>query len=421
MRRLLHPLLHGIALACALSLPSAQAMVIEPAPDGLQRVSASLYHHLGSVPTPPVTPIFPVQKTLQLTPGSTPFVDPPDVYVSGQAYTGGAGIATDAFVNGPAVFAPDVVVPFAGDAWAAASARTGQLRAQAHGAWFEQVRSLPRPSGMSFQYDSIYNFGGASGSIVNTWAFELDRQALLARDAEGVWRSNPLHFGITLDVETRFGLNPANATVYAPLPVDPGQVRLNVSISVERLLMVDGSPRPDTLPDGSPSVVTTTQAFVFDISEQGRRTLRFEEVLMPALRWPAPPRAVWAPDLGAVIDIQDGLPHSCLEGYRPGTAWGEDCPVRITSGISLSANSPFNLAEASVTATWDASLAGGTAGIRRVVTDADQWGQPLDPSLVLHASMLAPVPEPGAWSLLLAGLGWLAWQRRPARRDVPIH
>lgn len=421
MRRLPHMLLYGIAMASTLSLSTARAMVIETSPDALQRVNASLYHNLGSGPTPPLTPTFPIQKTLQLTPGSTLFVDPPDVYVSGKAYTGGTGIAADAFVNGPAVFYPDVVVPFVGDAWAAASARTGQLRAQAHGSWFEQVRSLPRPNDMSFQFDGLSTSGRASGSIHNAWTFNLDRQALLMRDAEGVWRSNPLHFGITLDVETRFSLNPANATIYLPLPVDPGEVRLNVSISVERLLMVDGSPRPDTLPDGSPSVVTTTQEFAFDISEQGRRTLRFEEVLMPALRWPAPPRAVWVPGVGAITDFQDGLPHSCLEGYLPGTAWGDDCPVRITSSIWLSTSSPFNLAEGSVTATWDASLAGSTAGIQRVVTDADQWGQPLDPSLVLHASMLAPVPEPRAWPLLLAGLGWLVWQRRSVRRDVPIH
>jgi hypothetical protein len=170
-----------------------QAMVIVPA-DGLQAASARMFHGITSAPTPPVTPTFPVQQSQRLTPGSTLSVVSPDFY------EGGSGVAAKAYVNGPAVFAPDLVRPFVGDAWAAASARTGQIRAQAHGSWFQQTRSLPRPSGGSFQLDSVSTFGGAGGGIGNTWTVEINRQALLTQGSDGSTSFNPLHFGITLEV-----------------------------------------------------------------------------------------------------------------------------------------------------------------------------------------------------------------------------
>jgi hypothetical protein len=102
--------------------------------------------------------------------------------------------------------------------------------------------------------------------------------------------------------------------------------------------------------------------FEFDASQQGRHTLRFDYEAIPALRWPAPPRSIWVAGTGSIRDYQDGLPHSCLEGYQPGTPWGEDCPVQITAEVSLSASSTYNLAEASSPAV-DADAGAGTRGL----------------------------------------------------------
>lgn len=398
----------GFALAVVLSPAAVVAMDLEANAGGLQRASANLHQFITSYPTPPVTPAFPVQQSLHLTPGSV-------FEVGSQLYQGGSGVAEQAFVGGPAVLAPDVVQPFLPDAWAAASARTGQLRAQMHGIWLEQTRSLPRPSGYTYQYDQLSAYGSASALIRNDWTFSVNRQAWLTSSAAGGYQFNPLKFGITLDVDTRLALNPLNAGVLFPAPTNPGFAALTVRVNVERLLTLDGSPRPDVLPDGSPSVLSYVYDYEFDASQQGHRTLRFEYDTRPALRWPAPPRTIWTPTTGLITGYQDGLPHSCLEGYAAGTAWGDACPVRITVDIAMSVSSTLNLAEASVSASWDASIGGGTAGIDRVVTSADQWGQALDPSLVLRPSLLAPVPEPGVWAMWMAGLGWVAWQRRAKR------
>jgi hypothetical protein len=287
------------ALTVAATLPAlatVQATTIVPA-EGMQSAGASLHHSILSIGTPPVTPTFPVQQSLRLTPGSTPSMMSPGGPVD---YVGGSGVAAEAFVNGPAVFAPDVVRPFLGETWAAASARTGQIRAQVHGSMFEQTRSLPRPDGGSYQFDRVgANYGNASGSISNVWTMELDRQAIFTPRPDGSRQYNPLQFGITLDVETRVAVNTANAFVFTPKSVDPGTVGLFFSISFERLLVLDGSPRPETLPDGSPSVVTYTQRFEFDASQQGRRTLRFEYAADAAYRWPAPPRSFVLQEGGA--------------------------------------------------------------------------------------------------------------------------
>lgn len=332
-----------------------------------------------------------------ITPGTT--VSP---FAPGR-YIGGDGIAFESTVQGPAVFHPNVEQPFQAHAWAVASNRNGQLVAHAHGTQFEQLRTMPLPMGITGpQLDGLWAAGGSTAQTINYWNIQLDRSAASRLPTQ------PLTFGLTLDVNTRYTLNPDNAT-YAPRPVELGYSTLEVSLTFQRLAtgILAGTPE---MPDGGPLSVTTSQTYLLNGDNPGRQTLRIEQSISELTHWWSDAESRFTLD-----GSSDLRARSCLD-MRPGIFWDNLCNISVTADIRLSTQSGSHIAEADVSATWDATINGDTAGIRKITTDAAHWGEPLSPLLASRPSLATPVPEPEAYAMLIAGLVMVAAARRRVRR-----
>jgi len=101
---------------------------------------------------------------------------------------------------------------------------------------------------------------------------------------------------------------------------------------------------------------------------------------------------------------------------RAGIFWDNFCSISVTADIRLFTYSNLHMAEADVSATWDATQNGSTDSIWKITTDAAHWGEPLSQQLATRPSLATPVPEAGVWWMVLAGLGVVAgrqYQRRP--------
>jgi MYXO-CTERM domain-containing protein len=111
--------------------------------------------------------------------------------------------------------------------------------------------------------------------------------------------------------------------------------------------------------------------------------------------------------------------RTCLD-FRAGFFGDDFCGMRMRVDMRLSTSPGLNLAEASVSATWDATVDGGTDALKQITTTAAYWGEPLNPLLTSRPSLATPVPEAGVWWMVLAGLGAVAWrQRRASPRPGP--
>lgn len=400
-----------LALTALFSTTAAQAVTIVASPaGGAQSTYAEVFHGIYAGPThPPLTPSGQVQRYQVLTPGTTTV--PPPLPGLDPRYTGGEGIASEATVQGPARFVGDLVQPFQGHAWAVASAHSGYLATQAQGTSIEHFRLLPQPDGsIKPQVDGIWATSAAGASTINHW------NLVLNRDAASQVASHPLTFGLTLNVDTRHALNPANIGGFNPPPTGQGSTTLEVTLQFNRLLNLNGGPLPTTLADGGPAVITQTHEFSWDDSQQGLKTLRIEQTLSELSQlWSAP----GAGNSFTLDGSGDLRARTCLD-FRAGIFWDEFCSVNMRVDMRLSTSPGYNLAEASVSATWDATINGGTDGLRRIDTSAAYWGEPLNPLLNTRPSLATPVPEAGVWWLVLAGLGVVAWrQRRASPRPGP--
>lgn len=169
-----------------------------------------------------------------------------------------------------------------------------------------------------------------------------------------------------------------------------------------------------TMPDGGPLSVTTSQTYLFNGDNQGRQTLRIEQSISELTHW-------WSDaESRFTLDGSDDLrARSCLD-MRPGIFWDNLCNISVTADIRLSTQSGSHIAEADVSATWDATINGDTAGIRKITTDAAHWGEPLSPLLASRPSLATPVPEPEAYAMVIAGLVMVAAARRRVRRHTGL-
>ena len=307
-------------------------------------------------------------------------------------YAGGDGVAFESTVQGAAVFYPDVARPFQAHSWAVASARTGHLTAHTHGTRFDQQSMTSLPGGITVpQVDGLWAAGSSAAQTINNWNIQLDR------NTASLLPTQPLTFGLNLDVNTRYALNPENAS-YNTQPAALGHSTLEVSLTITRLTDWERTGTPE-MPDGGPLAVTTSHAFRFDHTNQGRQTLRIEQSIDELLHfWIAPSNTL---SLDGSTDLRA---RDCLN-MRASTFWDNLCTVAVKADIRLFTESQTDIAEADVIATWDATINGSTAGIRRVETGAAQWGQPLNPLLASRPSLATPVPEAGVWWMALAGLG----------------
>lgn len=396
-----------LALTALFSTTAAQAVTIVASPaGGAQNTYAEVFHGIYGGPThPPLTPSGQVQRYQVLTPGTTTV--PPPLPGLDPRYTGGEGIASEATVQGPARFVGDLVQPFQGHAWAVASARNGYLATQAHGTSIEHFRLLPQADGsLKPQVDSIWATSAAGASTINYW------NLVLNRDAASQVASHPLTFGLTLNVDTRHALNPANIGGFTPLPTNQGTTTLEVTLHFDRLLNLAGGPLPATLADGGPPVISQTHQFTWDDSQQGPQTLRIEQTLSELSQlWVAPGNLA-----GTTLDGSDDLrARTCLD-FRAGFFWDGFCSMQMRVDMRLNTSPGLNLAEASVSATWDATVKGGTDALHRITTTATHWGEPLNHLLTTRPSLATPVPEAGVWWMVLAGLGVVLTRSATCRR-----
>lgn len=393
-----------LALTALLSTTAAQAVTIVASPSGgAQSTYAEVFHGIYGGPThPPLTPSGQVQRYQVITPGTTTV--PPPLPGLDPRYTGGEGIASEATVQGPARFVGDLVQPFQSHAWAVASARNGYLATQAHGTSIEHFRLLPQPDGTRKpQSDGVWAVGAAGASTINYW------NLVLNRDAAGQVAHRPITFGLTLNVDTSHALNPANLGGFNPPPTGQGYTNLEVTLHFDRLLNLGGGPLPTTLADGGPPVISQTHQFTWDESQQGPQTLRIEQTLSELSQLWVAPGNLASTTLDGSSDLRA---RTCLD-FRAGFFWDDFCSVSMRVDMRLSTSSSYNLAEASVSATWDATVDGDTDALKRISTTAAYWGTPLDPMLTTRPSLATPVPEAGLGWMALAGLAVVvACQRR---------
>lgn len=395
-----------LALTALFSNTAAQAVTIVASPaGGVQSTYAEVFHGIYGGPAhPPLTPSGQVQHYQVITPGTTTV--PPPLPGLDPRYTGGEGIASEATAQGPARFVDDLVQPLQGHAWAVASARNGYLATQAQGTSIEHFRLLPQPDGsLKPQVDSIWATSAAGASTINHW------NLVLNRDAASQVASHPLTFGLTLNVDTRHALNPANLGAFNPIPTNQGSTTLEVTLQFNRLLNLNGGPLPTTLADGGPPVISQTHQFTWDDSQQGPKTLRIEQTLSELSQlWVAPGNLA-----GTTLDGSGDLrARTCLD-FRAGFFWDGFCSMQMRVDVRLNTSPGLNLAEASVSATWDATVKGGTDALHRITTTATHWGEPLNPLLTARPSLATPVPEAGVWWMVLAGLGVVLTLRATCR------
>lgn len=320
-------------------------------------------------------------------------------------YVGGDGVAFESTVQGEAVFHSGVPRPFQAHSWAVASGRTGHLTAHTHGTRFDQLSMTPLPGGITVpQVDGLWAAGSSSAQTINNWTIQLDR------DTASLLPTQPLTFGLNLDVHTRYALNPDNAS-YNTQPAPLGHSTLEVSLTITRLANWERTGTPE-MPDGGPLTVTTSHAFRFDHTNQGRQTLRIEQSIDELLHYWIAPMESFTLDRSTDLRARD-----CL-AMRPGIFWDNFCSVSIQADIRLFTESQTDIAEADVIATWDATVNGSTAGIDKVTTGAALWGQPLNPLLASRPSMATPVPEAGVWWMVLGGLAVVFGARRHTARST---
>jgi hypothetical protein len=391
-----------LALTALLGTAAAHAVTIVPAAGGgAQSTSTQVFHGIYGGPThPPLTPSGQVQSYQVLTPGTSP-VQPG----LNPLYVDGEGIASEATVQGPARFVGDLVQPFQAHAWAVASARSGYLATQTSGTSIEHFRLLPQPDGSRKpQVDSVWATSAASANTTNYW------NLVLNRDAAGQVASRPLTFGLTLAVDTTHALNPANIAGFNPIPSNQGSTTLEVTLHFNRLLNLGGGPLPATLADGGPPVISQTHQFTWNESQQGPQTLRIEQTLSELTQlWSAPGQG----NSFTLDGSGDLRARTCLD-FRAGFFWDDFCSMHMRVDMRLSTSPGLNLAEANVSATWDATVDGDTDALKRITTTAAYWGEPLPPLITTRPSMATPVPEAGVWWMVLAGLGVVAWRQRRA-------
>jgi hypothetical protein len=400
VRKLLQPAgrLAALLLAAVAHHGPAHAYQIEERYDSaFQRAGAGLgYGVYGGPWQPPIATPGQRSDYQIITPGTTTSPFAPGRYI------GGDGVAFESTVQGPAVFYPNIEQPFQAHAWAVASNRTGQLVAHAHGTQFEQIRTMPLPMGITGpQFDGLWAIGTSTAQSSNFWNISLNRSAA------SQLATQPLTFGLTLEVNARYAPNPDNAS-HLPRPIELGYSTLEVSLTFRRLVPWVAGSTPE-MPDGGPLEVTTSQTYLFNGDNQGRQTLRIEQSIGELTHW-------WSEvdkdfTLGRNGDLRA---RSCLD-MRAGIFWDDLCSISVTADIRLFTYSNHHMAEADVSATWDATQNGSTDSIWKITTSAPQWGEPISPLLATRPSLATPVPEAGVWWMVLAGLGVVAWRQYRAR------
>lgn len=258
---------------------------------------------------------------------------------------------------------------------------------------------MPLPSGITGpQFDGLWAAGTSAAQTENSWNIQLDRSAASQLTAQ------PLTFGLTLDVNTRYAPNPDNGSD-EPADFDMGFSELKVSLTFTRLSRgLAGETRE--MPNGGPLEITTHQTYLFNVDHQGRQTLRIEQSITELTHWWGTAQSRFTLDRS-----EDLRARSCLD-MIPGIFWDNLCDIVVTADIRLVTQSQLNISEADVSLTWDATINGSTTGISKITTDAAHWGEPLSQQLATRPSLATPVPEAGVWWMVLAGLGVVAWRRK---------
>lgn len=402
-RRLLQPAGRLTALvfaAAAFHAPAHAYQIKEWYDVAFQMGSAGLgYGVYGGPWQPPIATPGQRSDYQIITPGTTTSPFAPGRYI------GGDGVAFESTVQGPAVFYPNIEQPFQAHAWAAASNRTGQLVAHAHGTQFEQIRTMPLPMGITGpQFDGLWAIGTSTAQSSNFWNISLNRSAA------SQLATQPLTFGLTLEVNARYAPNPDNAS-HLPRPIELGYSTLEVSLTFRRLVPWVAGSTPE-MPDGGPLEVTTSQTYLFNGDNQGRQTLRIEQSIGELTHW-------WSEvDKDFTLDRNGDLrARSCLD-MRAGIFWDNLCSISVTADIRLFTYSNHHMAEADVSATWDATQNGGTDSIWKIATDAAHWGEPLSQQLATRPSLATPVPEAGVWWMTLAGAALVITKRYRGRASA---
>ncbi len=299
-------------------------------------------------------------------------------------YSGGKGIAYETHMPGPVIFSDNIPRPFESNAIAAVSANNGFIRTQVSGS--NIVRSN------AGQFDYAFASGASGGQIFNNWDFRLNRLA-----AEQL-ATNPLDFTLTLDVKSNFAQNPIN-DVSSGSSVSAAKSRLSVNLFVSNLILNPST--VTTTSDGRQAIEKISYSYEIDGNSPTQQTLTINQSLNQLLQF-------WTggnsgpPPIDGSFDFKS---RSCLD-FTSGF-FANSCNILLRTEITLESLSNSEIADVSVNASWDANINGLKDGLIDLRTSAGNWGQSIDPLLLLRPSQVSAVPESEMWGLYMVGLGML--------------
>lgn len=299
-------------------------------------------------------------------------------------YSGGSGIAYEAHMPGPIIFSDNIPRRFESNAIAAVSANNGFIRTQVSGNNILRVNEG--------QFDYAFASGASGGQIFNNWDFRLNRLA-----AEQL-STNPLDFTLTLDVKSNFAQNPIN-DVPSGSSLSAAKSRLSVNLFVSNLILNPST--VTTTSDGRQVIEKISYSYEIDSNSPTQQTLTINQSLNQLLQF-------WTggnsgpPPIDGSFDFKS---RSCLD-FNSGS-FANSCNIFLRTEITLESLSNSEIADVSVNASWDASINGLTDGLIDLRTSAGNWGESIDPLLLIRPSQISAVPESEMWGLYIVGLGML--------------
>ncbi len=363
-------------LFMGLSAPNAGAYVVsDQSLDAVQQAYAQIWTSSWGDPATSL----PAIKTFGFN--STGSQVLPDNY-----YVGGAGVSRETKLSGPIIYSDNIPRTFEASALSVASARSGKIITKTNSNNFDGTR-IDKANG------SVSAFTTAAAELKNHWNFRLDPSNRSTAELS----THPLDFQLTLDVNSR--LLPTLNHDYAFRPAHTGISVLTVEFNLFNLAWQPAN--ISTTSDGRPAVKTITYTYNIDANSPNQQTFTINESIDKLIEY----WSIGGSASGGLVFPVDGdnsaKSRTCLDAVAG--ALSQMCNISLSTHIKLETRGGFS--EVTLNANWDASINGKKDGILAVNTSAARWGEPLDSSLLIPPSQISPVPEPGSFMLLFAGLG----------------
>ncbi len=359
-----------------------------------QRANAQFFGpDIRGNPTTPVSgPSLPIENFQYISPNSISTGLP-----NSGLFADGTGLSYEANMSGPVIFSDNIPRPFKADALAAVSARNGYISTKATGT---SISRVSQTQASVWQSDYAAASGFANAQMINSFGFQVERQT-----AQQL-ASNPLDFTLTLNVNAGFSPNSLNDFSFQPQTVT-GSSKLNVDLFIINMGLNPTS--VTTTADGRPVIEKISYSYLFDENSPTQQTFTINQSLNRLFE-------LWTSGMGSLTTVDGDTSmkgRSCIDVNNGPLI--DVCLINLRTEISLETLSNAGNAEVSVEASWDANINGSKDGIRFARTTAGDWGEPLDPQLLMRPSQVLAVAEPQTFGLFAVGLGLMMATLRSRR------